>query len=66
LAYRIPATFIARTGLASARLYLRGANMFTWVEDKKLPYDPETNLSSTTNFDVFIPKTFTGGVQIEF
>ncbi|KAA6438891.1 SusC/RagA family TonB-linked outer membrane protein [Dyadobacter flavalbus] len=66
MAYKIPHSFLVRSGLASARLYLRGSNILTWVRDKKLPYDPETNLNSTTDFDVFIPKTFSGGIQIEF
>ncbi|KAA0988771.1 SusC/RagA family TonB-linked outer membrane protein [Dyadobacter aurulentus] len=66
LAYQIPKTLLAGTGLRNVRLYLRGSNMLTWVRDKKLPYDPETNLTSTTNFEVFIPRTFTGGLQLEF
>lgn len=66
LAYQIPQTLLAGTGLRNVRLYLRGSNVLTLVRDKKLPYDPETNLASTTNFEVFIPKTFTGGLQLEF
>lgn len=66
LSYKVPPGLLPKTGLRNLRILLRGANILTWVRDKKLPYDPETDLNSTTNFDVFIPKTFTGGLQLEF
>ncbi|MCF0052425.1 SusC/RagA family TonB-linked outer membrane protein [Dyadobacter sp. LJ53] len=66
LTYQIPQKLLTDTGLRNVSVYLRGSNVLTWVRDQKLPYDPETNLNSTTNFEVFIPKTFTGGLQLQF
>ncbi|MDQ6763207.1 MAG: TonB-dependent receptor [Bacteroidota bacterium] len=44
--------------------YVRGTNLFVFDKDKNLPFDPEAGINSTTNFDVFIPRTFTVGFNI--
>ncbi|WDF55273.1 SusC/RagA family TonB-linked outer membrane protein [Mucilaginibacter sp. KACC 22063] len=66
LAYNVPAQAVQKLGISSLRVYLRGTNLATWVRDKNLPYDPETYVNSTTNFDVYNPKTYTLGVNVGF
>jgi hypothetical protein len=52
--------------IGSFSAYVRGTNLFTWVKDKNLPFDPETGVGSATNLEVFIPKTITAGINIGF
>ncbi len=64
--YTVPSKWVSKANLSNVKLYVRGANLWTWVKDKNLPYDPETYINSSTNLDIYIPKTFTGGLQIGF
>ncbi|TDS13964.1 SusC/RagA family TonB-linked outer membrane protein [Sphingobacterium paludis] len=73
LSYTLSPQWIEYTKLSSVRLYFRGSNLWTWVKDDKLPFDPEAGSSDVaggtqgvTNFDVFIPKTFTFGINVGF
>jgi TonB-linked SusC/RagA family outer membrane protein len=66
LGYTIPATLSSKIKLTNVKLYVRGSNLWTWVKDENLPYDPETFINSSTNLDIYIPKTFTAGIQIGF
>ncbi|PLK46210.1 TonB-dependent receptor [Emticicia sp. TH156] len=66
LGYTLPASLISKAKLSNVKLYVRGSNIWTWVKDKNLPYDPETYINSSTNLDIYIPKTFTGGLQVAF
>jgi hypothetical protein len=52
--------------LSSAFFYVRGTNLWTWVKDKDLPFDPENGIGSQTNLEVYIPKTFAVGLNIGF
>ncbi len=64
--YAIPRHALPAFAFSGIKFFVRGTNLFTRVSDKNLPYDPETNVNSTANFDVFIPKTFTAGLQADF
>ncbi|MGV3767224.1 MAG: SusC/RagA family TonB-linked outer membrane protein [Chitinophagaceae bacterium] len=66
LGYNIPKEVLSKVKLASAFFYIRGTNLFTWVKDDNLPFDPEQGTNSTTNLNVFIPKTITAGLNISF
>jgi hypothetical protein len=65
-AYNLPKTLISKYHLSNANIYVRGTNLFTWVKDSYLPFDPEQGTTSTTNLNVFIPKTVTFGVNLAF
>ncbi|RYE19953.1 MAG: SusC/RagA family TonB-linked outer membrane protein, partial [Sphingobacteriaceae bacterium] len=41
LGYTFPTTLLSKAKLSSLYLYARGANLFTWVKDKNLAFDPE-------------------------
>jgi hypothetical protein len=64
--YNFPKAVTDKMHLGSLNIYLRGTNLWTFGTDKNLPYDPEAGIASSTNFEVFIPKTFAGGIKIGF
>jgi TonB-linked SusC/RagA family outer membrane protein len=64
--YNLPKTLLAKAGISSANFYVRGTNLWTWVKDKTLAFDPEQGTNSTSNLNVFIPKTVTVGLSIGF
>ena len=64
--YNLPKTLLAKAGISSANFYVRGTNLWTWVKDKTLAFDPEQGTNSTSNLNVFIPKTVTVGLTIGF
>lgn len=67
LGYDIPNSVLNKTKvLSSAFFYVRGANLWTWVKDEDLPWDPENGIGSQTNMEVFIPKTITVGLNVGF
>jgi TonB-linked SusC/RagA family outer membrane protein len=66
LGYSLPKSLISKIGLSSLNIYGRGTNIWTWVKDKKLPWDPEQGVDAQSNLDIFIPKTFTVGLNLGF
>ncbi len=64
--YNLPKNLMAKAGLSSANFYVRGTNLWTWVKDKTLAFDPEQGTNSTSNLNVFIPKTITVGLSVAF
>jgi TonB-linked SusC/RagA family outer membrane protein len=67
LSYSLPKTILDRAKVGSIRVYARGSNIWTWVKDDKLAFDPEAGgTNGTNNFELFIPKTITFGVNVGF
>jgi hypothetical protein len=66
LGYNVPKDMISKYHLSNANIYVRGTNLFTWVKDSNLPFDPEQGTASSTNLNVFIPKTVTVGINLAF
>jgi TonB-linked SusC/RagA family outer membrane protein len=66
LGYDLPKSLLSKIKVESAFFYVRGVNLWTWVGDKTLGWDPEQGISSQTNLDVLIPKTVTFGVNLGF
>ena len=64
--YRLPSSILSQIGMSGAFLYVRGANLWTWVKDKNLGYDPEQGIGSEATLQVFTPKTITAGINLEF
>lgn len=64
--YTLPKAYAEKLKIGNANFYVRGTNLFTWVKDKNLPFDPEQGTSSATNLNVFIPKTVTVGLSLAF
>jgi hypothetical protein len=66
LNYQVPGMVLKPLGFSNANFYVRGTNLFTWVRDKNLPWDPEQGINSQTNLNIFIPKTITVGLNLGF
>jgi hypothetical protein len=66
LGYTFPKALVSKVKLSNVFFYVRGTNLFTWVKDKNLSFDAEQGTNSSTNLQVFIPKTLTAGLNIGF
>lgn len=66
LGYRLPASVLSKAKLSGVLVYVRGTNLFTWVDDKNLPFDPEQGTNSVTNLHVFMPRTISVGLNLAF
>lgn len=66
IGYSLPKSVLAKAKLSGFQFYVRGTNLFTWVKDKNLSFDPEQGNTSTSNLNVFIPKTVTVGISVGF
>lgn len=66
LSYSLPKSVLNKVRFSNFTFYIRGTNLLTFDTDKNLPFDPEAGAANENNFDVFIPKTITGGVKIGF
>ena len=66
LGYKLPKELLDKIKLSSAFFYIRGTNLWTWVKDENLPFDPEQGTTSATNLNVFIPKTVSVGLTLAF
>jgi TonB-linked SusC/RagA family outer membrane protein len=66
IGYDLPKSLLAKAKISSVNFYVRGTNLWTWVKDKKLAFDPEQGTSNVNNLDVFIPKTVTVGLTLGF
>jgi TonB-linked SusC/RagA family outer membrane protein len=66
LGYNLPKSVVSKAKINNAFFYIRGTNLFTWVRDENLPFDPEQGTNSQTNLNVFIPKTITAGLNLSF
>lgn len=66
LGYQLPQSINNKLKISNAFFYVRGTNLWTWVKDDNLPFDPEQGIVSQSNLDVFIPKTITFGVNLGF
>ena len=66
MGYDLPKSLLSKLKIESASFYVRGVNLWTWVGDNTLGWDPEQGVSSQTNLDVLIPKTVTLGVNLGF
>ena len=66
LGYTLPKAYAEKLKIGSANFYVRGTNLFTWVKDENLPFDPEQGTGSASNLNVFIPKTVTVGLSLAF
>jgi TonB-linked SusC/RagA family outer membrane protein len=47
--FNVPSDLLASSGIKSARLFVRGSNLYTWVKDPDNLYDPEQGISGASN-----------------
>jgi TonB-linked SusC/RagA family outer membrane protein len=56
--------FVKKYGLSKLYLYARGTNLWTHIYDKRLPFDPEVGVNSSSNLEVPQVKSFTFGLSV--
>ncbi len=66
LGYTAPHSLTDKLGLTSLNFYVRGTNLWTKRYDKNIPFDPEQNINSQSNLNVFYNKAVTVGLNIGF
>ena len=64
LSYNLPKDLLGKIKFSNLAVYVRGTNLFTFATDKNLPNDPELGANSIQDFQVFMPKTVTFGLNI--
>lgn len=64
LSYNLPNSVVNKVGLASARVYFNGQNLWTWAAYKEV--DPEVNAYGTRGWETPIGKTYTFGLEFTF
>ncbi|TRX70990.1 TonB-dependent receptor [Carboxylicivirga sp. M1479] len=53
-------------GIGALRVYVRGTNLYTWVKDENLKYDPEVDTDGETGMATPPIKSFIFGVNLKF
>jgi TonB-dependent starch-binding outer membrane protein SusC len=66
LGYSIPKAWTSSIGFDEVTVSVRGTNLFTWVKDKKLKYDPEVKASGLTQITTPPVKSIVFGVNVNF
>ncbi|MBB5622062.1 TonB-linked SusC/RagA family outer membrane protein [Pedobacter cryoconitis] len=66
LGYQLPAKWIRSINLASAKVYFRANNLFTYIKDKRISFDPEVGIDGLADKNVPIYKTALLGIDLKF
>ncbi|SDL05142.1 TonB-linked outer membrane protein, SusC/RagA family [Catalinimonas alkaloidigena] len=74
IGYNLPASLLSKVGFSAANIYLKGNNIWTWVADKNLEFDPEVSTSEgltgsargTLNLTAAPIKTYSLGLTVSF
>ncbi|HSO86373.1 MAG TPA: SusC/RagA family TonB-linked outer membrane protein [Draconibacterium sp.] len=64
--YRIPAKYTGKIGFENVDIYARGTNLFTFVKDDGLKYDPEVGADGLTRFTTPPVKSVVFGINLNF
>jgi len=66
LSYNLPKSFLAKAKLNTARVYVRGQNLFTYTVDKRFNTDPEVSIDGTMSQRPPVFSTILFGLDINF
>lgn len=66
LGYQLPSKWIKSINLASAKVYFRANNLFTYIKDKRISFDPEVGIDGLADKNVPIYKTALLGIDLKF
>jgi TonB-linked SusC/RagA family outer membrane protein len=64
--YKLPENVVSRIGLGTVNLFVKGTNVYTWVKDENLEFDPEVNANAFLNLSAPPLKTYTFGLNVSF
>jgi TonB-dependent starch-binding outer membrane protein SusC len=65
LSFALPNNLAQKVNVSSARVYVRGTNIWTKTFDKNLTMDPEQPVSGLSDLQFFNPKSYTVGLSIQ-
>jgi TonB-linked SusC/RagA family outer membrane protein len=65
LGFDLPARLTQRAHLSSARIYVRGTNIWTKAFDENITIDPEQPIGGLSDLQFFNPKSYTVGLSIQ-
>ena len=63
--YTLSDKITSRLKLGSFRVYVKGTNMYTWIKDKRVSFDPDL-IDGVSDLNLPNTKTFVGGLSVEF
>ncbi|MCG6191126.1 SusC/RagA family TonB-linked outer membrane protein [Maribellus maritimus] len=66
LGYDLPQSVTSMINVDGLRVFVRGTNMFTWVKDEYLEYDPEVDVSGYTELTQPPIKSVIFGLNLNF
>lgn len=66
LGYQLPMSWIKHVNLSNAKIYFRANNLFTYIKDKRISFDPEVGIDGLANKNVPIYKTALLGLDLSF
>ncbi len=66
LGYQLPDQWIKKLNLSSARIYFRANNLFTYIRDKRISFDPEVGIEGFADKNIPIYKTALLGLDLKF
>jgi len=66
LGYSLPASIEQKIGFTDINIFVRGTNIWTWVKDKGLKYDPEVRADGYTRLTTPPVKSVVFGVNLKF
>ncbi len=66
LGYQLPQSWIKSLSLSSARIYFRANNLYTYIKDKRVNFDPEVGIDGLADKNIPVYKTALVGLDLKF
>src|SRR6218665_1992676 len=66
IGYTISSEVLKKTKISGVQIFIRAANFFTWVKDKRLTYDPEIARGGSPAFSIPPYKSIMTGLTVKF
>ncbi len=66
LAYNLPRNLLNKIGVGNVKVYFRANNLYTWVKDDRLKYDPEVPVTGDLDQRPPVFKTMLAGIDLSF
>ncbi len=66
LGYNLPSSIVSKIRFSGIQIYVRGTNLYTWIKDDRLQYDPEVRADGFTYLTTPPIKSFIFGVNFNF
>jgi len=64
--YQLPQKWVKTLSLSSAKVYFRANNLFTYVKDKRINFDPEVGIDGLADKNIPMYKTALMGLDLKF